>query len=82
MNRISVLLADDNQTLLRLIADSLSRKPEIEIAGMAKDGVEALEMVQSACPGRAAAGHCDAASGRIPRRWNSLRGSTFQSART
>ena len=50
MNRISVLLADDNQTLLRLIADSLSRKPEIEIAGMAKDGVEALEMVQSACP--------------------------------
>ncbi len=50
MNRISVLLADDNQTLLRLIADSLSRKPEIEIAGMAKDGVEALEMVRSACP--------------------------------
>ncbi len=50
MNRISVLLADDNQTLLRLIADSLSRKPEIEIAGMAKDGVEALEMVQSVCP--------------------------------
>lgn len=50
MSKISVLLADDNQTLLRLIADSLSRKPEIEIAGMAKDGVEALEMVQSACP--------------------------------
>ncbi len=50
MNKISVLLADDNQALLRLIADSLSRKPEIEIAGMAKDGVEALEMVQSACP--------------------------------
>lgn len=50
MNRISVLLADDNQTLLRLIADSLSRKPEIEIVGMAKDGVEALELVQSACP--------------------------------
>ncbi len=50
MDKISVLLADDNQALTRLIADSLSRKPDIEICGMAADGVEALEMVTSLCP--------------------------------
>ncbi len=50
MEKISVLLADDNQALTRLIADALSRKPDIEICGMAADGVEALEMVASLCP--------------------------------
>ena len=50
MEKISVLLADDNQTLLRLISDSLSQKPDIEIAGLARDGLEALEMVRTLRP--------------------------------
>ena len=50
MEKISVLLADDNQTLLRLISDSLSKKPDIEVVGLARDGLEALEMVQTLNP--------------------------------
>lgn len=50
MEKISVLLADDNATLTRLIADSLSAKPDIEIVGTARDGLEALELVKTAQP--------------------------------
>lgn len=50
MEKISVLLADDNQTLLRLISDSLSKKPDIEVVGLAHDGLEALEMVRTLNP--------------------------------
>ncbi len=50
MERISVLIADDNQALIRLIADSLSHKQDIEIVATARDGVEALEQIETHCP--------------------------------
>ena len=50
MDKISVLLADDNQALVRLLADALSRKPDIEIAGMARDGLEAIDLIQKTLP--------------------------------
>ncbi|MBQ3079100.1 MAG: sporulation transcription factor Spo0A [Clostridia bacterium] len=50
MDKISVLLVDDNQALLRLIADSLSRKPDVEIVGLARDGAEALDMIKAHLP--------------------------------
>ena len=50
MDKISVLIVDDNQTLVRLMVDFLSRKPDIEIVGTAKDGMEAVEMITSLVP--------------------------------
>ena len=50
MDKISVLIVDDNQTLVRLMADFLGRKQDIEIAGCAKDGVEAMELIESVSP--------------------------------
>lgn len=50
MDKISVLIVDDNQTLVRLMVDFLSRKPDIEIVGTAKDGMEAVEMIASLVP--------------------------------
>ena len=50
MDKISVLLADDNTVLTRLISDSLSRKPDIEVCGTAADGIEALELTRALNP--------------------------------
>ncbi len=50
MDKISVLIVDDNQTLVRLMVDFLSRKPDIEMVGTAKDGMEAVEMITSLVP--------------------------------
>ncbi len=50
MDRISVLIVDDNQTLVRLMVDFLSRKQDIEIVGTARDGVEAVEQTSLLVP--------------------------------
>ena len=50
MDKISVLIVDDNQTLVRLMVDSLSRKQDIEIVGTAKDGAEAVDQIASLVP--------------------------------
>ncbi|MBE5790670.1 MAG: sporulation transcription factor Spo0A [Clostridia bacterium] len=50
MDKISVLIVDDNQTLVRLMVDFLSRKQDIEIVGTARDGVEAVEQASSLVP--------------------------------
>ena len=50
MEKIGVLIVDDNQALVRLIADSLSRKSDIEVLGSAKDGLEALELTEKLMP--------------------------------
>ena len=50
MDKISVLLAEDNQSLARLVSDYLARKQDIEVVGHAKDGMEAMEMVKALSP--------------------------------
>ncbi len=50
MDKISVLIVDDNQTLVRLMVDFLSRKQDIEIVGTAKDGAEAVDQIASLVP--------------------------------
>jgi CheY-like chemotaxis protein len=50
MDRIRVMLADDNLNVLRLLTDYLSRKPDIEVVAAVSDGVEIPEGVREHAP--------------------------------
>lgn len=45
-NKIRVLIADDSIFIRKVLQDILSEDPEIEVAGLAKNGVEALEVAK------------------------------------
>lgn len=45
MDKIRVMLADDNRSLLKLLSDYLSRQPDIELVGAVYDGMEIPEKV-------------------------------------
>jgi len=45
MEKIRVMLADDNRNLLKLLSDYLSRRAEIELVGAVSDGMEIPEKV-------------------------------------
>jgi two-component system response regulator (stage 0 sporulation protein A) len=44
-NRISVLLADDNKEFCEILEDYLERQNDMEVIGVAKDGIEAYDMI-------------------------------------
>ena len=46
MDRIKVLIVEDSQLTAELVGVMLSRDPEIEIVGIARDGAQALKMVE------------------------------------
>ena len=48
--KIKVLLADDNKDFCQVLKEYLSNEDDIEILGIAKDGIEALELVKSKQP--------------------------------
>ena len=50
MDRIRVMLADDNLNILRLLTDFLSRKPDIELVAAVSDGVEIPDAVRQCAP--------------------------------
>ena len=50
MDRIRVMLADDNLNLLRLLSDYLGRKPDIELVAAVSDGVEIPDAVLRHAP--------------------------------
>ena len=50
MDKIRVMLADDNQSLLRLLEDYLSRQPDIEVVAAVSDGEEIPDRVCQALP--------------------------------
>ena len=45
MERIKVMLADDNRSILKLLTDYLGRQPDIELVGAVSDGLEIPEKV-------------------------------------
>ena len=49
-DKISILIADDNADFANTLATYIGREEEMEIIGMARDGNEAVEMVQSKEP--------------------------------
>ena len=48
--KIKIVLADDNKDFCQLLKEYLSNEEDIEILGIAKDGIEALELVQRTQP--------------------------------
>lgn len=49
-SKIGVLVVDDSPICRQLIADALSKDPELNIIGMAQDGKEAIELCQKLKP--------------------------------
>ncbi|MCX7922313.1 MAG: sporulation transcription factor Spo0A [Clostridia bacterium] len=47
---ISILIADDNIEFGNLLNHHISQEPEFRVIGVAKDGIEAIEMIQSSAP--------------------------------
>ena len=50
MEKVRVMLADDNRSILRLITDYLSRCGDVEIVATAQDGTEIAETVRRLRP--------------------------------
>lgn len=50
MNKIKVLIADDNQAILSSLVEFFSQKADIEIVGCAHDGAEALTLCDQHVP--------------------------------
>ena len=48
--KITVLIADDNQEFSRTLATYLGRENDMEVVGIAKDGVEAVEQIKELLP--------------------------------
>ncbi|MBR6033467.1 MAG: sporulation transcription factor Spo0A [Clostridia bacterium] len=44
--KISILIADDNADFAKTLAECLGKNEDMEIVGMAKDGIEAVEMIK------------------------------------
>ena len=50
MDKIRVMLADDNQSILRLLTDYFARKEEIEVVATVSDGTEIVAAVREHAP--------------------------------
>ena len=50
MEKIRVMLADDNQSVLRLLTDYFAKKEDIELVGAVSNGAEVLDTVRTALP--------------------------------
>jgi two-component system response regulator (stage 0 sporulation protein A) len=48
--KIKIVLADDNKDFCQVLKEYLSNEKDIEILGIAKDGIEALDLVQKTQP--------------------------------
>lgn len=50
MDKIRVMLADDNQSILRLLTDFFDKKPDIEVAAAVSDGASIVDGVREHMP--------------------------------
>ena len=48
--KISVLIVDDSALVRQMLTDMISRDPEMEVAGLARDGVEAIRLTKELDP--------------------------------
>ena len=50
MDKVRVLLADDNRSMLMLLSEYLGKKPDIDVVGNVSDGAEVLQAVSETAP--------------------------------
>ncbi len=50
MKKIKVAIADDNKEFCQIIAQFISAQDEFEVVGMARDGIEALDIIEKEKP--------------------------------
>ena len=48
--KISILIADDNQDFSQTLSSYINKQDDMEVVGMAKDGTEAVDMLTSISP--------------------------------
>ncbi|MTI48184.1 sporulation transcription factor Spo0A [Sporosalibacterium faouarense] len=48
--KISVLIADDNRDFCGILKEYLTTQPDVEVVGVAKDGLEALDLITEKAP--------------------------------
>jgi len=48
--KIKILIADDNKDFCIILSEYLSTQQDFEVVGVAKDGLEVVEMLESTCP--------------------------------
>ena len=61
---IKVAIADDNENMVRMLTDLVSRDNELHVVGTARNGEEACEVIREKRAGYCTAGYCDAKVGR------------------
>jgi len=49
-DKLSILVADDNADFARNLTTYIEREEDMEVIGIAKDGLEAVEMIQNTKP--------------------------------
>ena len=49
-DKITLLIADDNQDFSKTLAGYLEKQEDMEVIGIAKDGVEAVDMIANTIP--------------------------------
>ena len=49
-DKISILIADDNQEFSRTLSNYLGNQEDMEVVGMARDGIEAVELLKNITP--------------------------------
>lgn len=50
VNKIKILVADDNKDFCSILSEYLEMQDDFEVVGMAKDGIEALDLIASKRP--------------------------------
>ena len=50
MNSISIIIADDNKDFCEILSEYLGKQEDLNIIGIAKDGLEAIELVTKKLP--------------------------------
>jgi two-component system response regulator (stage 0 sporulation protein A) len=50
MNKLTVIIADDNKEFTKLLASTISKENDLEIVGTASDGIQAYEMIMEKQP--------------------------------
>lgn len=50
MSKLNVVIADDNERMVRLLGEIVSKDEELEVVGTAKDGEEAVKLIKDKAP--------------------------------